>query len=214
MKKDTSLKNGENQYGRKWMDKVKIMVCMPNTGSVNIHTVQGLISLIKEEYAKFAYCFITGSDISDQRNKCVEYALHEKADYVLWVDSDMKFNPEDFRQLIADDKDIVTGLYFTKSDHPVPTIFSRIEGQQAFVPIKNYPEGLFKIGYCGSGFILVKSDVYRKIGKDYYTHIDNVSEDFSFCERALQNGFDVWCDSTIKVGHVGMYIYSEKDFKR
>ena len=78
---------------------------------------------------------------------------------------------------------------------------------------KDYDKNaMFKVGGCGSGFVLVKADVYKKIKKDWYSIIGNIGEDLSFCRRALENGYDIWCDATVKLGHVGIHIYTESDF--
>lgn len=40
---------------------------------------------------------------------------------------------------------------------------------------------------------------------------EDVSEDWYFCEKARKLGFSVWCDTTIKLGHIGPYEYNWDD---
>ena len=191
---------------------LKIKVCMPNTGMIHTHTVASLLRLSKEPY-QFSYNMVISSCIAQNRNDCVQDALDDDVDYILWVDSDMTFNPDDLKQLLADDKDIVTGLYFTRKQPVEPVIYSMVDDGEYYTSIKDYYKNtMFKVGGCGSGFVLVKTDVYRKIKKDWYSIIGNIGEDLSFCKRALQTGYDIYCDTTVKLGHVGTHIYTESDF--
>lgn len=191
---------------------IKIKVCMPNTGQIHTHTVASLLRLSREEY-KFSFNMIIGSCIAQNRNECVQDALDDDVDYILWVDSDMTFEPNNLKQLLADDKDIVTGLYFTRKQPVEPVIYSMVDDSEYYASIKDYDKNaMFKVGGCGGGFVLVKTDVYKKIEKDWYSIIGNIGEDLSFCRRALENGYDIWCDTTVKLGHVGIHIYTESDF--
>ena len=38
-------------------------------------------------------------------------------------------------------------------------------------------------------------------------------EDLSFCLRARELGAEIWCDSTIKLGHVGTAVYDEDSYR-
>ena len=38
-------------------------------------------------------------------------------------------------------------------------------------------------------------------------------EDVAFCWRARQCGYDIWCDSSIELGHVGNCIVTRKYFE-
>lgn len=44
-----------------------------------------------------------------------------------------------------------------------------------------------------------------------WTHL---SEDWAFCQRAMDLGFKVFCDTTSKLEHIGQYAYSWDDFGR
>lgn len=41
-----------------------------------------------------------------------------------------------------------------------------------------------------------------------------LSEDWAFCQRALDAGLKVWCDTTSKLGHIGPHTYTWDDFFR
>jgi hypothetical protein len=41
-----------------------------------------------------------------------------------------------------------------------------------------------------------------------------VGEDYLFCDRARADGFQVWVDPTIKLGHMGVQEYEGRLWKR
>ena len=43
--------------------------------------------------------------------------------------------------------------------------------------------------------------------KWYENGMVKMSNDWFFCEKARELGYEVWCDPTIKLGHIGDYDY-------
>jgi hypothetical protein len=41
-----------------------------------------------------------------------------------------------------------------------------------------------------------------------------LSEDYSFCERARRCGYKIWADTTIRLGHIGKYVFYWEDAGR
>ncbi len=81
---------------------------------------------------------------------------------------------------------------------------------------------LFRVDGCGMGCTMIKREVLEKLWKKYngepFAYGDSfytkdpqkmngqrrtMSEDMEFIERATNEGFEVWCDSRIKVPHIG-----------
>jgi GT2 family glycosyltransferase len=52
-------------------------------------------------------------------------------------------------------------------------------------------------------------EVFEKLEKPYFTLDESrpAMEDVVICEKAREAGYDIWCDPTIKIGHIGTYIY-------
>jgi hypothetical protein len=44
--------------------------------------------------------------------------------------------------------------------------------------------------------------------------VSGFGEDLAFCLRCSQLGAEIWCDSSIKLGHVGLAVYDEELYKR
>ena len=53
-------------------------------------------------------------------------------------------------------------------------------------------------------------DVAEKFKLAPFDPLPFLGEDYFFCWKAKQLGYKLWCDSRIKVGHVGEYVYDEE----
>lgn len=195
------------------MDK-KILIAVPCMDLVQASFAQSLASLNK--VGQCAVAFNACSLIYDSRNKLAAKAMKDEFDYVLWLDSDMVFSPDILEKLIADDKDMVSGLYFRRTSPYTPVIFKDSElkdGRLVWSDYTDYPKGeLFKVAGAGFGCVLMKTDmIFDMIGKygDWFTPLYSSGEDLSFCYRARELGYEIWCDSRIKCGHMSHQMITE-----
>lgn len=195
------------------MDK-KILIAVPCMDLVQASFAQSLASLNK--VGQCAVAFNACSLIYDSRNKLAAKAMKDEFDYVLWLDSDMVFSPDILEKLIADDKDMVSGLYFRRTTPYTPVIFKDSElkdGRLVWSDYTDYPKGeLFKVAGAGFGCVLMKTDmIFDMIGKygDWFTPLYSSGEDLSFCYRARELGYEIWCDSRIKCGHMSHQMITE-----
>ena len=80
-----------------------------------------------------------------------------------------------------------------------------------------YPEdGLFEVEGIGFGCVMMKTEVLLSVIGKYKTcfaMIGRNGEDVSFSFRARQCGYRIWCDPSIKLGHVS-YTTVTEDFYR
>lgn len=130
-------------------------------------------------------------------------------DKILWIDSDIAFNPEDAMKLIYSDKDIISGAYLLASGE-VTAYPKMLEGGYTFDQVKEMNE-LVQIDGCGFGFLAVKFGVFESLTRPWFqsamvTTKDGFSfpmmgEDLSWCKRVKDNGFEIWFDPTVRVTH-------------
>jgi len=182
-----------------------ISVCMPTGGSIKTATV---ISLIKLFQARNDLEFLTqtSSILHENRNRLVEKA---KGSHVLFIDSDIVFEPEMLSQLLQRDKDVIGALYYARKLPKTPTCKKLAEGFEIWEK-----EGdLITCAGVGTGFLLIKKSVFRKLKRPYFfwEHKENgdfdYGEDMYFCRKAREEGFKIYLDPTITVGHLGDYLY-------
>ena len=116
--------------------------------------------------------------------------------------------------------DILTGLYFRRGGNFTPVIYSKLEAdEKGLVTFEDYdgiPEELCEVAGCGFGCVLMRTDCLLDIaakegGGVWFTPILGAGEDCAFCIRARQNGFKIYCDPSIDLGHMA-YAPVTKDF--
>jgi hypothetical protein len=130
-------------------------------------------------------------------------------DYIMWIDSDQVFEPNDFFKLLEHDKDIVSGLYLRKpqgdtlNDVPIEFACFNENGKRLYTNEVNGE--LRKVWSNGMGWMLVKKGVFEKIEYPWFGPIIEGlgfhGEDVSFQLRAKDVGFDSNVDTSIIVGH-------------
>lgn len=197
---------------------MKYLIAIPCGNYMPVQTVASLVHMNRVGLSRVT--FLQNSMVYDARHMLIAEALATEADRVLFIDSDMAFDSHLMEQLAADmddGRDFVTGLYFRRVFPTNPLLFKTVE----IVHDKDYSElyadyprdSIFEIGGCGFGAVMLSTDMLRGVLDTYcypFAPIPGcVGEDIAFCWRAKQVGYKLWCDSRIKVGHVGSFIFDE-----
>lgn len=188
----------------------KILVCMPNMGTIKNKTVASMIAMDKTENTK--WCMIGGSLIYDARDICVDTAIKEDFDYLMFIDSDIEFGSDAMLRLLDRNKDIVTGIYYKRGGDHSPVVYRHIAPLETGTrkvtceTETDVDRPFFKVEGCGMGFCLIKVEVFKKLLEEYptcFTPIDGLGEDLSFCYRAIKAGYEIWADGEIPLNHWG-----------
>jgi hypothetical protein len=169
------------------------------------------------------------SVVSRARNLLVKDMIDSDATDLLFIDSDINFEPDDIFRLMAwgadPKKGIVAGVPRTRSENKV------------YIADLDYDEngeltmngmGLVRGKRVATAFMLIRREVFEQmmaahpewVYKDQrsdrmipclfdfkLTEEGYIGEDFLFCDRARELGFEVWIDPTIKLGHMGVQEY-------
>ena len=160
-----------------------------------------------------------GYTIAENRSYCVVQAIKNQSDYLLFVDDDMVFPKDTLERLLADNKDIVGVLSYSRMLPLSPTVGLMDENGQYMHPDKypawklKIPQELFKAYFVGTGVMLINMSVFSRIPRPYFMFETNsdgkvtTGEDGYFCNKAREHGIDIWCDPTIPIKHLGEYAY-------
>ena len=196
----------------------KVMIAVPAMDSVPTHFAISLYNLRKPCMTRLEV--VSNSLVYDSRNLLAAKAIDDDCDYVLWIDSDMVFNADLLEKLLEkiEGKDFISVLAFTRHLPVSPNAYVIDASKESlrYKPIKNYPKNqLFKVDAAGFGTVLTSTKILKAVFDKYERPFNpdmGLGEDLTFCYRARQLGFDLWCDSSVKIGHVGRYVYGENDY--
>ncbi len=165
------------------------------------------------------------SSVDQARNILATQAIEQKCQELVWIDSDMGFNPSDVDRMRRYNKPVVVGLYSMKG-----------KGGVAAEYLDEAPEfglkaGLFEIRYSGMGFCYTKREVYDKMALGFCNLgrrrilpfflpmlVDEdgerryLPEDYAFFYRVRAHGFKVLADTGISLRHYGRHAYQIDTF--
>lgn len=203
---------------------MKTMVAVPCMDMMHTRFVHCCLSLRPVGDVKFT--MTESSLIYDARNRLADRAIEEGFDRILWLDSDMVFEPDLMERLSArldEGYEMVCGLYFSRREPVTPIIFKACGAKQVdgnpepFAEVYfDYPKDqFFQVAACGFGAVMMTTELARKVKEKYgmpFAPVLGFGEDLSFCCKATQSGSKMFCDSTIKLGHVGYKNFTESDY--
>lgn len=169
------------------------------------------------------------SVVSRARNLLVQDLLDSDCTDLLFIDSDINFEPEAILRLLAwgsePGKDIVAAAPRVRSSDTV-YITRLAYDENSDLTMDNM--GLVKAERVATAFMLIRRHVFEKMVEvhpewKYHDARSNrtvpalfdfalteegyIGEDFLFCDRAREIGFQVWIDPTITLGHMGVQEY-------
>lgn len=203
------------------MGEIKTMIALPLMDMVHTSFMTSLLNLRRVD--KCVCAVAQSSLIYDARNNLAMQAIDGGFDRVLWLDSDMQFGGDLMERLakhLDDGKDLVAGLYVKRTIPTGPVIYSRVDYEQTDTamkpivePYNDYPrDSVFEVQGCGFGAVLMKTEIIKRVTDKFglpFSPFLGLGEDLSFCYRLQRLGIKMYCDSSIKVDHIGQVAFNE-----
>lgn len=185
----------------------KICLGIPNIGTIKTLTFTSVVSLMWQSKMEFVVIAQMSCYLHQNREIIAGRSLTDNCSHLLFVDSDMIFGGDALLRLMADGKDIICGFY-NKRELPRVSTMKMADKDGNFIDMKTkIPGKPFKVAAAGTGFMLIKTDVFRKLDQPWFAFEGNMGEDVYFCRKATAAGYEIWCDPAVTVGHIGDYIY-------
>ncbi len=182
-----------------------------------------------------SYVEVFGASVEHAKSIMYKEFLKTGADYYFAVDADIaflnfnEFNPIDLLIDLNENMDnVVVGGVYTIKRQPIRPAFRPLELQKAYEDMGifpdnykfNIPETPFQVQWLLGGCMMIKREIIEKLTKKYQVpnlpmiyKKEYLSEDFAFCQRAIQEGYSMWMEPKIEIGHQGTYFYTLKDYK-
>lgn len=171
---------------------------VPKGGSLHLFTSQGTL-------------------IADQRQNLILEALNVEADYVLWLDTDMRFPKDIVDRLHARNLDVVAANYSTRRMPCKPVAFGD-EFCKTHVYTNEDSASVEEVYAIGMGAMLEKADVYKRLALPFFSiGYSRVSQDFYgedvfHCHRLREAGVKIYVDHDVskEVRHIGTFEYANE----
>ena len=196
---------------------MKLMVAVPTTDYVHAEFVKCLVGLIKklgQDGVDVDVRIVGGTLVYIARNKLAQVAINENFTHILWLDSDMTFEPGIVDDLLFCGKDMVCGAFVMRRPQYGPCIYKNIHA----VPmekVREFGTEPFRVDGCGFATVLTTVELLKAVYEKYGTWFrptENFSEDIAFCERVNGIGREIWCDPTVRPGHIAhIPVYAGED---
>lgn len=162
-----------------------------------------------------------------RNNLMAKMMTNTAATHFMFIDADIRFQPEAIFMMLSQDKDVIGGLY-PKKALPIQYVINVQPGTQII-------NDVFKVDTMGTGFMMFKRHVYEKLcaahpetkyvddvglGKQYEpmmysifdTEIDEkghyLSEDWTFCRRWQKIGGEIYAHAKVLLNHSGHYEFA------
>jgi hypothetical protein len=191
-----------------------LAVVVPHTGNVSMRWAVRL-----SELQTPGHSIVTKSTaaVDLARELTVEDALQTGAEWLLFLDSDVIPPVDVFHRLRSRDADVVSGLYYVDTpEQPHPAMW-RLDETDSPVAVEKTREGVFNVDMVGLGCLLVNRRVLEDVERPWFRWTrgydehpwdlrhqgerPGISEDFDFCYKVKEAGYDVYMDTTVKCLH-------------
>jgi hypothetical protein len=208
----------------------KIAILTPvYDGSVSVEYSSSLLKsaiLLSSSGYTLDHIYVSGEAIvQSARNKLFFNAYHKDYDCVVWIDSDIEWDPKDLLKLITSPLDVVGATYRRKTikELYVAKISNLISGD------------VIDVDGIGFGFLKMSRKVIDSLWNTNQSYEDDksmcknifevvvsnghmYSEDYIACKKIKDLGFNVYLDKTINLSHtskinlIGSFLNWEKQY--
>ena len=220
------------------LQKKSIFVATPMYGGMNhglyAKACLDLQAMCMQYGVKIKFSFLFNESlITRARNYLVDEFIHRSdCTHLLFLDSDIHFNPQDVIALLALEKDVIGGPYpkkaikwravkkaMEKNPDIEPQALERVTGDFVFNPVKGTEKFTvtepLQVLEIGTGFMLVNRDVFAKMEEAYPMirykpdHVGQANFDGS---RYIQAFFDTVIDTKDSITGGGSDRYLSEDY--
>ena len=198
---------------------------------IGIPCYQNVAAETLEDYMRFAYycgrrlpehefllAIRSKSEQFRARNVITEGAIQAGCEYLFFLDDDHVIDWEDLQgpasrygmlqtlisHLEADPKrGIVGALYYHRGGECKPVLMKEgKDGGYYWMREDQITNSLQEVAVTGGGCMLIKLSIFDKIKSPWFEPELQLGTDLQICKKAAEAGFSVWCDTSIKIGHV------------
>lgn len=190
-----------------------------------------------DQYANHGWKPETLAKVTCYKNTIIQYCIDEEYDYLLLIDSDIILDKRALLQLISDDVDIVSNVFWNqwkKNGRLTPQCFwipdiylqeSAWNTPRSFeeshkIRMETYEKmkipGLYRVDGTGACTLIKRRALVAGVNFTEIPNLKILGEDRPFCIRAGVLGFDLYMDTHYPAYHCSREIFLDRveEFKR
>ncbi len=188
---------------------MKLLIAIPCMDTVPVDFMKSLLRLTQKLTADgvdYEVAIESGTLVYMARDRLAGKAVNQRFTHVLWLDSDMVFEPEIVEDLQFCGQDFVTGIAHGRRKPFTSCLFKNIDlNHLELWQLKDYPAEAFEVAGCGMACCLISTEIIKQVMINYGTAFNPImqyGEDISFCKRAHDLGFKIYAEPTVRLGHI------------
>lgn len=196
---------------------IRLLIAVPTTDYVHADFVKSLARLqceLGRRRVAYDVEIQSGTLVYYARNRLANKAINENYTHVLWLDSDMVFDEQIVDDLMEVGKEMVCGAFVSRRPPYGPCIYTSIEKNNV-KQVKDFGLRPFRVAGCGFAAVLTTVELLQAVNQKYGTCFqptDYYGEDLAFCWRVNQLGREIWCEPTVRAGHIAhVPVYAGQD---
>ena len=195
---------------------MNILALMPTSKVMEIAAVQSLVAFQSSIYNRkdnVTIAFANGFNAAKARTFLLHYAKDQKADWIIWLDSDHLYNADVMYKMIekmeSDRLEILSAKYYVR-DAQLKKVTAH--GNFSETGFKKFEEPvggrLIDCDVVGLGFCLMRPNLVHalieKYDKDLFRFdlYDNSTEDVYFCRQIKKLGVRICFDNESYIPHL------------
>ena len=187
---------------------MRLLVAVPTVDYVPADFVKSLSHLclrLGRERIPADVQIIGGTLVYIARNRLAHRAIREEYTHVLWLDSDMTFSDSIVEDLLFCGKDMVCGAFVSRRPPYGPCVYTDISDPANMKKVENFGTEPFRVDGCGFATVLTSVSLLDAVQSNFGTCFrptEQYGEDLAFCDRVKQLGMEIWCEPTVRPGHI------------
>lgn len=146
------------------------------------------------------------------RNMAAKAMLEKGFTWLFFLDDDVIVPQDTLQRLIGRERDIVSGLY-SRRQEPIMPVAMRKMPDKTNEFVTDFTHGdIVPVDMVGAGALLIHRRVFERVPKPWFEWTmdredvppdERRSEDFDFCAKAKNAGFQIWLDTSVQCLHAG-----------
>ena len=197
---------------------MKLLVAVPTTDFVHVEFMKCLVDLsnkLVKDGVDLEVKILGGTLVYIARARLAHYAINEGFTHVLWLDSDMTFSPNILDDLLFCGKDMVCGAFVMRRPQWGPCVYTSINEDGDLTKVREFGIEPFRVAGCGFAVVLTKVELLKAVYDHFGTTfkpMEALAEDIAFCWRVNEIGGEIWCEPTVRPGHIAnIPVYAGED---